>query len=567
MNPSTASATSIVDELIRCGVRDAVLCPGSRNAPLAFALHAADAARRLRLHVRIDERSAAFLAVGISMRAQLPVPVVCTSGTAAANLHPAVLEADRGGVPLLAITADRPTELRHTGAGQTIDQHRLFGTAVRHFAEIQSGATAARCRSAVDRAVAAALGSLSGDPGPVQVNVPLDDPLVPDHPGGDPGRPGGAPWSAVPPGGEFTAPLPLDPAAPTLIVAGHGGTGPVPPQLPVLAEPGSPMWPRSLRSGPLLLPAVIDGGAPRLLPEQVVVLGRPTLHRSVQRLLADDRFAVFAVPPVSQGRSRPVWTDVPGTVRAVGGLPPNWSPAPDFGAAWRVADRAVGTALDTAIGSGAQVSGPALARALLAAVPAGSQVFAGPSNAIRDIALAAEPRADVEVLASRGVAGIDGVVSTAVGAALAHPGPSYALLGDLTFLHDSNGLLIGPDEPRPDLTLVVANDDGGSIFALLEQGAPAHAAAFERIFGTPQHADLHHMCAAAGVEHTRIDALEGLAKALRPRSGLRVVEVMVNRADRRALHEKLRNTAESAAWTSAGRARADRVGLSGGSRS
>ncbi|KAA5830536.1 2-succinyl-5-enolpyruvyl-6-hydroxy-3-cyclohexene-1-carboxylic-acid synthase [Saccharopolyspora hirsuta] len=555
MNPSTALATSIVDELVRCGVRDAVLCPGSRNAPLAFALHAADTARLLRLHVRIDERSAAFLALGIAMRAQRPVPVVCTSGTAAANLHPAVLEADRSGTPLLAITADRPVELRDTGAGQTVDQHRLFGTAVRHFAEISAGAAAPRCRSTVDRVVAAALGSLSGSPGPVQLNVPLRDPLVPDHPGGDPGRPAGAPWCAVPTGGEFTAPLPLDPAAPTLVVAGQGGTGPVPPQLPVLAEPGSPLWSRSLRSGPLLLPAALDGRAPRLLPEQVVVLGRPTLHRSVQRLLADDRVAVFAVPPVSSGRIRPLWTDVPGSVRAVGGVPANWSPEPGFGAAWQKADRMACRALDSALGSGARMSGPVLARALLAAVPSGSQVFAGPSNAIRDLALGAEPRADVEVLANRGVAGIDGVVSTAIGAALVHPGPSYALLGDLTFLHDSNGLFAGPDEPRPDLALVVANDDGGSIFALLEQGAPAHAAAFERIFGTPQHADLRHVCAAAGVAHTRVGDLDDLVGALCSGGGLRVVEVLVDRADRRALHEKLQNAVESAARRAVGRVR------------
>lgn len=217
---------------------------------------------------------------------------------------------------------------------------------------------------------------------------------------------------------------------------------------------------------------------------------------------------------------------------------------------WRLADQAATTVLDVVCRTDAQVTGPGLARALLAAVPAGSQVFAGPSNPIRDIALAAVPRADVAVLANRGVAGIDGVVSTAIGAALAHHGPSYALLGDLTFLHDSNGLLIGQDEPRPPLTLVIANDDGGSIFTLLEQGAPTHAPAFERIFGTPQHADLSHLCAAAGVEHVLVGGLRDLAAALHPAAdGLRVVEVPVDRTDRRGLHERLRRTVEKSVAT------------------
>ncbi|MGH3978906.1 MAG: 2-succinyl-5-enolpyruvyl-6-hydroxy-3-cyclohexene-1-carboxylic-acid synthase, partial [Pseudonocardiaceae bacterium] len=184
MNPSTALAAVLVDELVRCGVRHAVLCPGSRNAPLSFALHEADAAGRLALHVRIDERSAAFCALGLALRCGEPVPVVCTSGTAVANLHPAVLEAHHAGVPLLAVTADRPPELIGTGANQTVQQVGIFGDAVRAAPELavpeHGTGQHAHWRSTVDRAVAAARGILGGRPGPVHLNVPLREPLVPD---------------------------------------------------------------------------------------------------------------------------------------------------------------------------------------------------------------------------------------------------------------------------------------------------------------------------------------------------------------------------------------------------
>ena len=186
-NPSTAFATVFVDELIRCGLREVVLAPGSRSAPLAMALHErCGAGRPLRLHVRIDERAAAFLALGLAKAAGRPAAVLCTSGTAAANFHPAVIEADESGVPLLLLTADRPPELRGTGANQTIDQLRLYGGAVRWFADL--GVPEARpgmnayWRSVACRGWAAASGAAGGFPGPVQLNIPLRDPLVPGLP-------------------------------------------------------------------------------------------------------------------------------------------------------------------------------------------------------------------------------------------------------------------------------------------------------------------------------------------------------------------------------------------------
>ncbi|MGH3916900.1 MAG: thiamine pyrophosphate-binding protein, partial [Pseudonocardiaceae bacterium] len=222
MNSSTALATVLVDELVRCGVRHAVLCPGSRNAPLSFALHAAERAGRLALHVRIDERSAAFLALGLALRSGAPVPVVCTSGTAAANLHPAVLEADHAGVPLLAVTADRPAELVGSGANQTVRQVGLFGTAVRAAPSL-TVSSPGHWRSTVDRALAAAGGALTGCPGPVHLNLPFPEPLVPDavpdYPEYLAGRPDGGAWTVVPAAAPTRVEVELDLSRRTLVIA------------------------------------------------------------------------------------------------------------------------------------------------------------------------------------------------------------------------------------------------------------------------------------------------------------------------------------------------------------
>ncbi len=229
MNPCTALARVLVDELVRGGVREAVLAPGSRSAPLAFALADADAGGRLRLHVRIDERSAAFLALGLAKASRTPVPVVTTSGTATANLHPAVLEASYAGVPLLLLTADRPPELRGTGANQTVDQVTLYGGAVRLFTDIgapeRRPGQVAYWRALVCRALAAATGEL---PGPVHLNLGLREPLVPD--GDDDwvepvdGRPDGVPWTVQVPGTPTT--VPDDLPARTVLVLGDA-TAPV----------------------------------------------------------------------------------------------------------------------------------------------------------------------------------------------------------------------------------------------------------------------------------------------------------------------------------------------------
>ena len=578
MNPATTSARTVVDELVACGVTDAVLCPGSRNAPLAFALHAADAAGRLRLHVRIDERTAGFLALGLALGSGRPVPVATTSGTAAANLLPAVLEAAHAGVPLLAITADRPAELVGTGASQTVAQVGMFGSAVRLAPAV--GGTAAQTRAAVGRAVAAAVGL---PPGPVHLNLPFREPLTPDTsaepadtptagapvsatatdltqpavgavaaptaPGAAaapdvaaPAGPAGAawpvgragrPWTAVATSRVVAAPLPLDPTAPTLVIAGPGAP-PLDVGVPVVAEPSSAPWPGAVRTGPWLL------GTPSLTPAQVVVAGRPTLHRAVARLLADPAVAVYAL---ADERGLP-WTDVVGSVRAVGALPP-LRPDPEWLRRWTAADKAAQAALDEALDTGPV--GMQLARALVAALAEGTQLVLGSSNPVRDVALAAAPRDGVVVRSNRGVAGIDGTISTAVGAALAHDGPTVALLGDLTFLHDTTGLVIGPDEARPDLTIVVLDDRGGGIFHLLEQGAPEHAPAFERVFGTPHTVDLAALCAAMGVAHTYAEPADITGHLGHP--GIRVVQVQAERGGLRAAHAALRARVAAAVAT------------------
>jgi len=516
MNPSTALATVIVDELIRGGVREAVLCPGSRNAPLSFALHEADTEGRLRLHVRIDERTAGFLALGLAKASGRHVPVVTTSGTAAVNLHPPVVEADYSAVPLVLLTADRPAELRGTGANQTIDQVDLYGRSVRFFADVSvdDEPRVAGWRTLVALALSAGLD------GPVHLNVAFREPLVPD---GDPGWP--EPLDVEierhrrrPPAPEIA---PLDASARTVVVAGDQA-GRVPRDLaqtggwPLLAEPssGSRAGPNALGTYRLLLDHV---GADI---ERAVVAGRPTLSRAVTRLLARDDVEIIRVPGDS------------GPPKVTGQADTSWL------GRWRAADDRARAAIRDVL-EGEPLTGPAIAQLLARAVPGEGLLVAGSSSPVRDLDLA-DPWDDPPlVLANRGASGIDGTVSTAVGAALAHGGPAFALMGDLTFLHDSTALVIGPDEPRPDLTLVVVNDDGGGLFSVLEQGAPEHAAAFERLFGTPHGVDLKSLCAATHSSYQLVDSSDDLARALAPVPGIRVLEVRTDRTSTRDLHHRL----------------------------
>ncbi|HEV3361320.1 MAG TPA: 2-succinyl-5-enolpyruvyl-6-hydroxy-3-cyclohexene-1-carboxylic-acid synthase [Pseudonocardiaceae bacterium] len=546
MNPSTAQATVLVDELVRCGVRQFVVCPGSRNAPLSMALARAADAGRLTLHVRIDERSAGFFALGLA-KAGRSVAVVVTSGTAVANLHPAVLEAHHTRKPVLLLTADRPVELLPTGANQVIDARAVFGGAATlvdfPIAETRTGQNA-MWRALVCRAVAATA------TGPVQVNVPLRDPLVPD---GDnewleplTGRPDDRPWTTLPtapePAGE---PLP-DLGPRPLLVLGDGNPALLTDAArtaaqggwPVLAEPTATT--SALAAGAELIThgtLVVNADTLALQPTGLVVAGRPTLTRWVGRLMR-------TVGVVHVVDDNPQWTDAGHAATSVS----RWlRPAdlvarqadPAWLAAWRDADDAANRAVTKFLGEAPWPTGLRAAREIVAALPPDAVLFLGSSNPVRLVDLVAAPRADLLVYANRGVAGIDGSVSTANGLTLGLGARGYALLGDLTFLHDANGLLLGPDEQRPDLTVIVLNDVGGGIFSLLEQGAPEHEASFERVFGTPHQVDIAQLCAAHGVPHRRAESIDDLVAAISAQGGLRVIEVPVPRDGIREFHAAL----------------------------
>ncbi|SDM60966.1 2-succinyl-5-enolpyruvyl-6-hydroxy-3-cyclohexene-1-carboxylate synthase [Lentzea albidocapillata subsp. violacea] len=516
MNPSTTQARVIVDELVRNGVRHVVLCPGSRNAPLSFALHQAEQKGLLTVHVRIDERSGGFLALGLAKTGE-PAVVTCTSGTAVANLHPAVIEAQLTNVPLIALTADRPVDLYRTGSSQTINQHDVLGIPTLHMPE---GAGEAVTRSLICRAIAT--------DGPSHVNVPFRPPLTPSDelwPTSDRGA-----WTET--DRTFTVETrPSSLPARTLVLLGDDR----PERLlkasrlgwPVIAEPTAP---GGLRHGSLLL----NAGLPEhLRPDAVLVVGRVTLSRGQQAVLG-------AAPIVHAVGDQAQWPDVPFTAtRASTWLPEPAAPDGEWLLAWQSAVKSVSVAVDDLLDTAPWPTGLHVARDLMQAMPPGSLLFVGSSNPIRDVDFASERRSDVAVHANRGAAGIDGSVSTAIGLAWQHKGPAYALMGDLTFLHDSNGLLA---DRMPDLTIVVLNDDGGGIFSLLEQGAPEYGGSFERIFGTPHGTDLTALCAGYRIPHSTVDGQEEFRSAIASPKGLQVVEVQAKRDELRALHRRLKAT-------------------------
>lgn len=587
MNPSTGAARRLLQALADLGVRHVVLAPGSRSAPLAHALAQAAlpdgerpaGAPALDLHVRVDERAAGFLALGLARAAVVgaaaagtvpaPVAVVTTSGSAVANLHPAVLEAHHAALPLLLLTADRPHELRGSGANQTTEQPGIFAHAVRMTFDISAptgrAEESAHLRKVAVEAIAAATGTASGDPGPVHLNLAYREPLVPDD---DAWPPRPLP-TRVPKPAEVT-PIRLSADAkaadrplrgwaddqPTLVVAGDGA-GRVAREVaeangwPLLAEPSS-----GARGGPNVVGAYRLVLAAALADEvrRVVVLGRPTLSRPVLALLARKPLRSIAV--VHQGSATPdagrgasyVLSRVPAWLRT----PDEPGGDPDWLARWLAAGEAAASAVRAVLtdvagdGDGALV-GPQVAALVAGSVSEGQVLLAGASNPLRDLDLVADWAQPPLVVANRGLSGIDGTLSTASGLALGLGRPVTAYVGDLTFLHDAGGLLVGPLERRPDVRVVVANDDGGSVFATLEHGDAAHERGFERVFGTPHGADLAALCAGYGVGHVRVTGAGALAEALAaPVVGTQVVEVTVDRAGRRALHARLAGAAAAA---------------------
>jgi 2-succinyl-5-enolpyruvyl-6-hydroxy-3-cyclohexene-1-carboxylate synthase len=557
VNPSTAQATVMVDEFLRCGVTDAVLAPGSRSTPLAMALAAAEARGEIVLHVRLDERSAGYLAVGIAKVTGVPAIVVTTSGTAAVNLHPAIVEADQSAVPLIAITADRPPQLRGIGANQTIRQATVFGGDVRLAVDMATATEQLGLvrywRSTVARVVAASTDAVR--PGPVHLNVPFAEPLVPD---GDvewveslDGRPDGRPWTAD---SRLVAGMstPLDdvldallddervPARGLVVLGDHDETDSI--ELadeladalgwPVIAEPSGngAGCTTALSHGPLLLADAAF--ADEHIPEIVLTIGRVGLNRSVLRMISRAGLHVAI-------DSRPEWSDPTRTadvVLASVPLAPGEAEVDEsWLESWQRADVLAAAAVETALFSADDaLTGMHVARITANAVPDGGLLFVGASWSVRHVgSFAANTVQDAVIMGNRGTSGIDGCVSSAWGAAAALQraggAGALALMGDQTFVYDANGLLAPADEERPDLVIVVADNDGGGIFSSLEQGAPDHADTFERVFGVPLGIDLVALAGSSGIPAVIASTATELVTAIDDAVGTGGVRVVVAR--------------------------------------
>jgi len=545
--PSVRFAREFVAALAMHGVEDYVLCPGSRSGPLAHALaeavEGAEGAPRVTMHVRIDERSAAFLALGMARGLAAsgtprPVAVVTTSGTAVGNLLPAVMEAHHSGIPLIVITADRPRELRGVGANQATDQVGIFGTFVQWSSDISAPGESeptGRAAQLAARAAATALGDGASDeawaaPGPVHLNIEFREPLAA----------AGGPWPApvrvdAPYSGAIPASTaddavgqPLPSVARGVVVAGDGAGDAArivaeAHAWPLLAEPTS-----GARTGDACVAGYVHAlGTPagRDLAAQVelvVVIGRPTLTRGVQSLIAQ-------APTLLVAAHGARWREAPAhAAKVLQRVPRAWLDRPEVtpDRAWLDAWLEAASGLPVTQGWNAR----AVAGAWVAALDAETLALVGSSGPIRAIDRVAPAwpvgRAP-QVTANRGLAGIDGTVSTALGMALGARRPVEALMGDVTFLHDVGGLLVGPLEARPDVRIVVVNDGGGTIFGGLEHAAaPAHRV--ERVFTTPHGVALGPLCAAYGVGYALVTSVEELAVALRraPR-GVEVVEALV----------------------------------------
>ncbi len=504
MSEATTLARVIVRQIVQAGITDAVLAPGSRNAPLSIAFYQAEQAGLIRLHVKIDERGAAFFALGLTKATGRPVPVICTSGTAVANFHPAVLEASHSNAPLLLLTADRPARLRRTGANQTTEQARLFGKAVRYFADVSGSAYPME------------LPFNSLQTGPVHLNIQFEEPLIGDS---------DTSWLdqikiAQPkvftrkgPGTFHTK------STRGLLVIGHDRGGLTQESVekfanelgwPVIAEDPLSFKDAVAHASLFLTSTKIRS---EVKPDTVVIIGRTTLSRSINASIAQARKTIVIDPrmaTVDQDRSADQkFLAIPNLE-----VP---SADPDWVATWKkLGERAskVVSELDT-------WSEETFARDFAAALPTGAALFVASSRPIRDLEGFAKPRKDLQVFANRGLAGIDGNISTALGISCRSE-KTFAVLGDLAFLHDVSALAHSGD---PDLRLFVIDNNGGGIFSTLPQ---AGVDGFEKIFGTPHGRDIQAIASSFGVKTSTISSSTELAKIVTaPVKGFEIVVVRV----------------------------------------
>jgi 2-succinyl-5-enolpyruvyl-6-hydroxy-3-cyclohexene-1-carboxylate synthase len=580
-NRNTALASALVEELARCGVRWAVISPGSRSTPLAVALWRQPA---IEVEVVLDERSAGFFALGTALAGGLPAAVLCTSGSAAANLHPSVVEADEAGVPMIVLTADRPPELRDIGAGQTIDQLKLYGDAVRWFCEVGTheadDAGLLHFRSVACRAYASAIGDPR--PGPVHLNVPWREPLAPipidaDVAATDPlalqGR-GDVPLTAVAPSRPRADEPLLDRIAERiegeprgLIVAGRQPDTRLAEPVaslaaaagyPILAEPTS-----QLRRGPhdrSLVISAYDAIARRrrddLEPRLVVRVGdMPTSKPMRQWLVAIDGLEQVVIDPDGDWREPTrraatiVRADPSATTRALGERLARMRPGASavagapFAAGWLEADRLAREAVDGRLASLDELSEPGLWSVLGEAIRDGDSVLAASSMPVRDLEGFLRPGAEGVLFASnRGANGIDGLVSTAAGLAAGREARTWAVLGDLALLHDIGGLAAA--SRRPELRLIVLDNGGGGIFHFLPQAGAMAEAEFEALLGTPGPVDPADAGRLFGLTVEVPSAPDELASALEGEA--RMIVVRTDRRRNLELHRELTEVATAA---------------------
>ena len=502
INPSTLLARVIVRQIVEAGITDVVISPGSRNAPLSIAFHQASVKGLIKLHVRIDERTAAFFALGIAKASGRAVPIVCTSGTAVANYHPAVLEASHTNLPLLVLTADRPASLRKTGANQTTEQARIFGKAVRYFADVSGSVYPMELP----------LNSLQS--GPVHLNIQFEEPLVGDKSDN---------WLNDL---TITAPKIFDRKTPGtfhtkstrgVLVIGHDRGGLSVDAVRDFADALD--WP-VIAEDPLTFEKAISHAsifltsraiADDLVPDTVVVIGRTTLSRSINAFIKSARKEIVIDP-----RMATVDSDRMASQKFVQLPKVEVQPADsEYQEKWqKYSQRAA-----KLVGDISQWSEALIAREIGAAIPTGTALFISSSRPIRDLEGFASARNGVETFANRGLAGIDGNISTALGIASQRTS-TIAVLGDLGFLHDLTGLIHNEDI---NLKIFVINNDGGGIFSTLSQRG---VAGFEEVFGTPHGRDLAAIANAIGVPAKTIATQAELKSELAaPIKGVSVVVI------------------------------------------
>ena len=507
MNTSTSLARVVVRQLIEAGITDAVISPGSRNAPISLAMFAAAEKKLLKLHIRIDERSAAYFALGLAKASGRPVPIVCTSGTAVANYHPAVLEAHHSNVPLLVLTADRPANLRRTGANQTTEQARIFGGAVRYFADVSGGVFPLELP----------LDSLHR--GPVHLNLQFDEPLLPDDQSDWLSEIKVAPKAK--PSGKSAGTLKVNTTRGVLVI-GHDRGGLAVSEVAQIAADLN--WP-VIAEDPLSFPDAIAHAAlflaspairKNLSPETAVIIGRTTLSRSVNALIASAKSQIVIDP-----RMATVDTYRVADQRFIAAPTVVSKPADEQ---WHEQWQKLSQRTSKLIADISNWSESSLAREL--AKQLSGAVFIASSRPIRDLESFAAARTGIETFANRGLAGIDGNISTALGIATARESAT-AIIGDLAFLHDLTGLV---GNTSANLRIIAINNDGGGIFSTLPQ---AGVAGFETVFGTPHGLDLTKIATGLGIAAKTISSFAELKSELaKPISGVSVLVCqMPNRED------------------------------------